>query len=71
MSTSEPADMSLVRQIRKALGLTQAQMAEQIGCKVLSIKRFERDNKLPRVDAVMRNLRLLATEAGIALPEQE
>ena len=36
-----------VRQRRKALGLTQAALAKQVGCAVVTVKKIEQDERRP------------------------
>lgn len=36
-----------IRQRRRALDITQEQLAEQIGCKQTTIAQYERDSKVP------------------------
>jgi transcriptional regulator with XRE-family HTH domain len=58
---------SPVKEIRKALGLTQEEMAAKLECSYASARRFEYEGTLPRQRAVMNNLRKLAKQAGVQL----
>jgi len=64
-------ERNLVREIRQAHDMTQQEFADKLGCSVLTIKRMEKDSKLPVNAAVRRNLKALATLASIELPEKE
>jgi transcriptional regulator with XRE-family HTH domain len=56
---------SKVREIREWSGMTQAELADEIGASVRQIKRYEKQGILPRTTAVLENLRKLAEEAEI------
>jgi transcriptional regulator with XRE-family HTH domain len=58
-------ERNLMREIRQAHNYTQQEMADKLGCAVLTVKRSEKENKLPRSGAVLRNLKALGTLAGI------
>ena len=58
---------SPVRAVREALGITQTEMADKIGCSHTSERRFEYDGTLPRNKAVLKNLQRLAKQAGVKL----
>jgi len=64
LSTKNP-----VKEIRAALGLTQEEMAQRLGCSLTSQRRFEYQRTLPKVKAVAGNLRKLAKQAGVELEE--
>jgi len=67
MDTNNERENSFVKQIRRAKGFTQVQLAEAIGSSEPRIKAYERTNTLPSNKAVLQNLMKLADEAGIAL----
>ena len=52
-----------IRALRKALGLTQAQLAESLGYEPMTISRFERGEYSPGFDA----LHQLAKALGVSL----
>ncbi len=56
-----------VKEIRLALGLTQAQMAERLGCSKMTERRCEYNATLPQTRAVLDRLHALAREAGISI----
>jgi transcriptional regulator with XRE-family HTH domain len=56
-----------VKDVRKALDLTQEEMARRLGCSKTSERRFEYTATLPRVTAVLANLRKLAKQAGVEI----
>ena len=56
-----------MREIRQAHNYTQQQMADKLGCAVLTVKRSEKNGTLPRSSAVIRNLKALGTLAGIGV----
>lgn len=56
-----------MREIRQAHNYTQQEMADKLGCALPTIKRSEKDGRLPRSGAVLRNLKALGTLAGIAI----
>lgn len=58
---------STVKAVRLALGLTQEEMAQKLGCSLSSARRFEQEGVLPRVKAVRGNLLRMAKQAGIEL----
>lgn len=56
---------------RRALGLTQAQVAERLGVDTETLSRFERGKHLPSLLTLERLSALLATSVGELLSEQE
>jgi transcriptional regulator with XRE-family HTH domain len=56
---------NIMREIREAHNYTQKEMAEKIGLSLPSVKRLEKDAALPTAAAVKRNLKALATLAGM------
>ena len=54
-----------IRQQRKLLNLTQAQLAEQVGCAVVTIKKIEQETRRPSPEMA----ELLATHLGV--PQME
>ncbi len=58
-------ERNLVREIRQAHNYTQKEMADKIGCSVANIKRLEGNGAMPQAAAVKRNLKALATLAGV------
>lgn len=61
---------SPVKTIRLALNLTQEEMAAKMGCSITSARRFEYDGTMPKVKAVLGNLRKLAKQAGIDIESE-
>jgi predicted transcriptional regulator len=59
-----------VKDVRKALGLTQMEMAEKLGCSHMTARRCEYSGKIPQTKAVRERLRALAKKAGIQLDAQ-
>lgn len=62
------ATRNLMRDIRTANDLTQAQMAVKLGCSIPSVKRLEAAGTLPKNAAVLRNLKALGTLVNIEVP---
>jgi len=58
---------SPVREVRKALKLTQEQMARELGCSYASARRFESDGTLPKVVAVRERFEKMAKKAGFEI----
>jgi transcriptional regulator with XRE-family HTH domain len=58
-----------VKDVRKALGLTQMEMAEKLGCSYMTARRCEYSGKMPQTKAVQERLRKLAKQAGVQLEE--
>ncbi len=56
---------NLMREIRRAHDYTQKEMSEKIGLSLPSVKRLESTGGLPQAAAVKRNLKALATLAGV------
>ena len=54
-----------VREVRQALGLSQQQMAVELGCNQSVLWNWEQAGTLPRKAAYLAELRLLAKQAGI------
>ena len=54
-----------VRRVRDALGVSQEEMAEKMGCSVASVRYQEQNNRLPKNRAVRANLGALARAAGV------
>ncbi len=68
-----PLPVRLSRNIstrRRALGLTQAQLAERLGVDTETLSRFERGKHLPSVTTLERLASLLLTTVGELLDEQ-
>lgn len=55
---------------RRALGLTQAQLAERLGVDTETLSRFERGKHLPSLVTLERLAGLLLTTVGELLAEQ-
>lgn len=51
---------------RKALGLTQKDMARRLGWKQSEVSRFENSEVLPRMDTVMLYARCVGMEIGLS-----
>jgi transcriptional regulator with XRE-family HTH domain len=58
---------SPIREVRKALGLTQEKMARELGCSYASARRFESDGTLPKVAAVRERFEKMAKKAGVEI----
>lgn len=78
MSSSDAATDDLAAKLsrniaarRRALGLTQAQVAERLGVDTETLSRFERGKHLPSLLTLERLSGLLATSVGDLLSEQE
>lgn len=56
---------------RRALGLTQAQLAERLGVDTETLSRFERGKHLPSLATLERLAGLLLTTVGELLAEQQ
>jgi transcriptional regulator with XRE-family HTH domain len=56
---------------RRALGLTQAQLAERLGVDTETLSRFERGKHLPSVTTLERLALLLLTTVGELLAEKQ
>ncbi len=65
--TETKTTTSKVREIRKALDYTQAEMADSLGCSHTAARRYEYDGTLPKNRAVLANLRKLAAKAGVKI----
>lgn len=73
-SSAEDLAARLSRNIaarRRALGLTQAQVAERLGVDTETLSRFERGKHLPSLLTLERLSNLLAASVGELLSEQE
>ena len=57
-----------IREIREALGESQAAFAKRLGINLRTVRRYEAGATLPASEAVMRQVRALAEEHGIKLP---
>lgn len=69
----EPLEIRLARNIatrRKALGLTQAQLAEKLGVETETLSRFERGKHLPSLATLERLAGLLQITMSELLAEQ-
>lgn len=69
----EPLETRLARNIairRKALGLTQAQLAEKLGVETETLSRFERGKHLPSLVTLERLAGLLQVTVSELLAEQ-
>jgi transcriptional regulator with XRE-family HTH domain len=64
------ATRNLMREIRIAHDLSQAEMAAKLGCSIPSVKRLEGAGTLPKNAAVMRNLKALGTLANIEVESE-
>jgi DNA-binding XRE family transcriptional regulator len=65
--TNEPnGKENPVKAVRLALGLTQEEMAQRLGCSSMTARRCEYEERVPTTRAVLANLAALAKEAGIA-----
>ena len=53
-----------LRAAREAVGLTQAQLAERLGCRQTLISRYERDLKMPTVPQLCRIADALGVDFG-------
>lgn len=62
---------TVLRAVRLANDMTQAEFAARMGLSLPSVKRLESNGGLPKNAAVLRNLRALATLAGIELVGSE
>jgi HTH-type transcriptional regulator/antitoxin HipB len=60
---------SLVRSRRKAAGLTQADLAAQIGAKALWVSQFERGKSTAQVGLVLRALKVLDIDLWTGNPK--
>ncbi len=72
-STHEPLETRLARNIscrRKALDVTQAQLAEKLGVETETLSRFERGKHLPSLATLERLAGLLQITVGELLAEQ-
>lgn len=58
-----------VVEIRRALGISQAALAERLGCSRQTVERCEQSGTEPRTKAVRDNLDALAREVGIEVKE--
>ena len=56
-----------VLEIREVLGLTQQQMADEMGVHHGSERRYEYTGTVPKSAAVMKNLKRLAKKANVPL----
>ena len=54
-----------MRDVRKAHNYTQQEMADKLGCSVITVKRLEKESGLPSNTAVLRNLKALATLVSV------
>ncbi len=59
--------MSNLKTIREALGLTQEQLAREIKCSINTVRRCEYDERLPKTEAVMDNLKRLTKRGGVSI----
>lgn len=60
-----------VFEVRAALGLSQAAMADRLGVSHSGIAKWEREGKGPRLGLMKREFEKLAAEAGVDLSEWE
>ena len=56
-----------VKRVRSALGLTQMELAIQIGCSLSAVQRMERNETLPAQNALKESLSRAAKRAGVPL----
>jgi DNA-binding transcriptional regulator YiaG len=56
-----------VKAVRKALGLTQEQMALELKCSYNTVAKLEQHGRLPKNQAVSEHLDLLARQARIRI----
>jgi transcriptional regulator with XRE-family HTH domain len=61
--TPPPSDF--VRRVRDAHGLTQEELAREIGCSTASVAKLEQERRIPKNAAVRANLVRLADAKGV------
>lgn len=62
---TEAKDSDAVKRARQALGISQQEMAVQMGCSVSAVQRMERLEKLPQSGAMLDSFKRLARRAGV------
>lgn len=56
-----------VKLTRQKLGVSQQEMAAQIGCSVSAVQRMERLGTLPQNTALLESLKRIAKRAGVSI----
>lgn len=56
-----------VRDVRTALKYTQEQMAAELECSYMTVRRSEYQRRMPQTKAVVNRLRRLAKRAGVSI----
>jgi transcriptional regulator with XRE-family HTH domain len=64
------AKSEAVKKTRQALGVSQQEMATQIGCSVSAVQRMERLGTLPQNTALLESLKRLAKRAGVSIEKE-
>jgi DNA-binding transcriptional regulator YiaG len=59
-----------VKDVRKALDLTQREMADKLQCSFTTARRCEYEARLPQTAAVVSNLKKLAKQAGVSIESE-
>ncbi len=54
---------NVLQKVREEVGLSQAQLAQQAGTSIDSLRKWEQDRALPKIDVVTR----LANALGVSL----
>lgn len=63
-------DDSVLR-VRKALGLTQEELAREMKCSLAAVQKYEQQGRRPRNAALRDNLARLARRAGVDVSEPQ
>lgn len=66
-----PAPTDAVFRVRHAMGKTQAEFAQEMGCSVTAVSKMEQDERLPGSMALRTAFLKLAKRAGVSLEAKE
>lgn len=64
------AKSGAVKLTRQSLGVSQQEMAAQIGCSVSAVQRMERLGTLPQNTALLESLKRLAKRANVSIEKE-
>ncbi len=66
-----PPKTDAVLRVRQAMGKTQAEFAQQMGCSVTAVSKMEQDERLPGSMALRTAFEKLAKRAGVSIEAKE